>query len=456
MITQIEEKVKKYIVDNELIQYGDTIIIGVSGGADSMMLLHFLNTYKNFYGIKLKVAHVHHGIRKEADEDRDYVKDVCLKWDVPCFVHHCDIRALSKIKKISEEEAGRVERYNFFISLTNPHDKIATAHNTNDQAETLIMRFLRGADIKGLRGIMPKRSNIIRPILCLTRKEIEAYCAAKNIIYHDDHTNFETVYTRNKIRLKCIPYIEEHMNPNVVQTLFEHSELYKEEEDFLENYITNIFQKVVKKEKDNLIINIKYLEKEKIYIQKKLIYKCLESFIGHSRDITLQHVKSIIELLTMQNGKKICLPYETVVYKAYDELIIYKEKKEKVSNYEYTLEMGINKIQPFDMEIHMNCVSRKTFEQSKENMYTKYIDYDKIRDNLRLRTRRLEDYIVLKNGSKKLKKFYIDEKIPQYKRDLLPIITDGHEVVWILDSRLNINYFVTDLTENILEIKVVK
>lgn len=456
MITQIEEKVKKYIVDNELIQYGDTIIIGVSGGADSMMLLHFLNTYKNFYGIKLKAAHVHHGIRKEADEDRDYVKDVCLKWDVPCFVHHCDIRALSKIKKISEEEAGRVERYNFFISLTNPHDKIATAHNTNDQAETLIMRFLRGADIKGLRGIMPKRSNIIRPILCLTRKEIEAYCAAKNIIYHDDHTNFETVYTRNKIRLKCIPYIEEHMNPNVVQTLFEHSELYKEEEDFLENYITNIFQKVVKKEKDNLIINIKYLEKEKIYIQKKLIYKCLESFIGHSRDITLQHVKSIIELLTMQNGKKICLPYETVVYKAYDELIIYKEKKEKVSNYEYTLEMGINKIQPFDMEIHMNCVSRKTFEQSKENMYTKYIDYDKIRDNLRLRTRRLEDYIVLKNGSKKLKKFYIDEKIPQYKRDLLPIITDGHEVVWILDSRLNINYFVTDLTENILEIKVVK
>ena len=456
MIKQIEEKVKKYIEDNELIQYGDTIVIGVSGGADSMMLLHFLKTYKDFYHIKLKVAHIHHGIRKEADEDRDYVKEVCRTWNVPCFVHHCNIKELAKIKKISEEEAGRIERYNFFISLTNPHDKIATAHNTNDQAETLIMRFLRGSDIKGLRGIMPKRSNIIRPILCLTRKEIEAYCVAKNIIYHDDHTNFETVYTRNKVRLTCIPYIEKHMNPNVVQTLFEHSELYKEEEDFLESYIEDVFKEVVKHEKDKLIINIKCLKKEKVYIQKKLIYKCLESYIGHSKDITMQHIKSVIELMMMQNGKKICLPYQTIVYKAYNELIIYKEEKEKFSNYKYTLEMGINKIEAFNIQIQMKCVSRKTFEQSKENMYTKYIDYDKIRDSLRLRTRQVEDYIVLKNGSKKLKKFYIDEKIPQYKRDLLPIITDGHEVVWVLDSRLNINYFVTDLTENILEIKVVK
>lgn len=456
MIAQIEEKVKKYIEENELIQYGDTIIIGVSGGADSMMLLHFLKTHRDFYHITLKAAHIHHGIREEAYRDLEYVERICSEWNVPFFAHYCNIKEIAKVKKISEEEAGRLERYNFFISLTNQNDKIATAHNTNDQAETLIMRFIRGSDVKGLRGIMPKRSNIIRPILCLTRKEIEAYCYAKNISYQNDHTNFETIYTRNKVRLECIPYIEKYMNPNVIETLFEHSTLYREQEAFLEDYIQDIFQKVVKCEDGKFIININTLKKEKIYVQKKLIYKCLESFIGHSKDITLQHIKSIIELMTMQNGKKICLPYEILVYKAYEELILDKQNKGEFSNYEYTLELGINKIEALDIQVAMQCVSRKTFEQSKENMYTKYIDYDKIKDSLRLRTRQPEDYIVLKNGSKKLKKFYIDQKIPQHKRNILPIITDGHEVVWVLDSRLNINYFVTDLTENILEIKVVK
>ncbi|MBS5799179.1 MAG: tRNA lysidine(34) synthetase TilS, partial [Clostridiales bacterium] len=146
MIARIKEKVKRYIEEQKLIQKGDTIIVGVSGGADSMMLLHFLNSHKAFYEIKLKVAHVHHGIRKEADDDRDYVKEMCREWQIPCYIHACNIKELARLNKISEEEAGRIERYNFFISLTNQNDKIATAHNTNDQAETMIMRFLRGAD----------------------------------------------------------------------------------------------------------------------------------------------------------------------------------------------------------------------------------------------------------------------------------------------------------------------
>lgn len=456
MITHIEEKVKKYIEENELIQQGDTIVVGVSGGADSMMLLHFLNTYKDFYQIKLKVAHVHHGIRKEADDDKAYVEEICKQWQIPCFVHYCNIKQVASRDKISEEEAGRIERYNFFISLTNQNDKIATAHNTNDQAETLIMRFLRGADVKGLRGIMPKRGNIIRPILCLTREEVEGYCKGKNLLYHNDHTNFETIYTRNKIRLECIPYIKEHINENIIGTLFEHSQLYKEEEAFLEDYVQSVLKKVVTHTKESLTISTQLLKEEKSYIQKKLIHKCLEIFIGHSRDITLTHVKNIIELMEMQNGKKICLPYGTVVYKAYEDIILRKENEGVISNYEYTLKLGINKIEALNMQIDLRVVPRKTFEQSQENMYTKYMDYDKIKDSLHLRTRRVNDYIVLKNGAKKLKKFYIDEKVPQHKRSSLPIIADGSEVIWILDSRLNTNYFVTDQTENILEIKIVK
>lgn len=456
MVKDIEEKVKRYIIENQLISPGDTIVVGVSGGADSMMLLHFLNAYKDYFQIHLKVAHIHHGIREEANEDRDYVIQVAKDMDLPCYVHHCNIKTLAKEKKQSEEEIGREERYSFFISLTNQNDKIATAHNTNDQAETLIMRFLRGTDIKGLGGIGAKRDNIIRPILCLSRQEIEAYCEEKGIKYKNDHTNYETVYTRNKIRLECIPYIQQNINPNIVTTLFEHSQTYKEQEIFLEDYTNNIFNKIVKVTTHQIEILIEPLLKEKTYIQKRVLYKCVSTFMGHSKDITLKHIEQLVDLLSMQNGKKVYLPYEVIVYKNYEVLLISHPIKVGISNYEYTLQLGINKIEALDFTIQLQFVDRKTFEQSQQNMYTKYIDYDKIKDNLCLRTRQLDDYIVLKNGSKKLKKFYIDEKIPQHQRDLYPIISDGKEVIWVLDSRLNINYFVTNQTDNILEIKMIK
>ena len=456
MLKQIEDKVKSYIHQNKLITKGDTIIVGVSGGADSMMLLHFLNKYKDYYHIKLKVAHVHHGIRLEADEDKEYVEAMARQWHIPCYTHYCDVKKIAKDRKMSEEEIGREERYNFFISLTNENDKIATAHNTNDQAETLIMRFIRGADIKGLGGILARRGSIIRPILCLTREEIEYYCTANHIEFHTDHTNYETIYTRNKIRLECIPYIEKNINPNINLTLFEHSQVYQEQENFLESYTEDVFSRIVQVKDQEVEINIEGLQKEKIYIQKRILYKSLSTIIGHSKDIGLKHINQMIELINMNNGKKICLPYNCIVYRNYEVLTIAMESKGVFSNYEYTLQMGINNIEALDMKISMAFVTRKTFEQSQQNMYTKYIDYDKIKDNLCLRTRRKEDYIVLNNGSKKLKKFYIDEKIPQHKRDSWPIITDGQEVVWVLDSRLNVNYFVTDQTVNILEIRVIK
>ncbi|MEG0711914.1 MAG: tRNA lysidine(34) synthetase TilS [Niameybacter sp.] len=456
MVNKIEEKVKRYIEEKKLLSPGDTVVVGVSGGADSMMLLYFLNRYKAYYHINLKVAHIHHGIRQEADEDRDYVERIARAWDIPCYIHHCDVKVLAKEKKMSEEEVGRLERYNFFISLTNQNDKIATAHNTNDQAETLIMRFLRGTDIKGLGGIMPKRSNIIRPILCLTRQEIEQYCKINSIEYKNDYTNYETIYTRNKVRLECIPYIQHKINPNIVENLFEHSQIYQEQEEFLASYVESIFNQIIQLGIQQVEVDIQRLLKEKIYIQKRILFKCVSILMGHSKDISLKHVEQLIALLHMQNGKKITLPNQLVAYKNYEKAIIAYQIKGGISNYEYPLQMGINKIEDLDSIIHLELVGWKTFEQTQQNMYTKYIDYDKIKDRLCLRTRQVNDYIVLKNGSKKLKKFYIDEKIPQYLRDSYPIIADRQEVVWVIDSRLNTQYFVTDLTKNILEIKVIK
>ena len=217
MSREIENKVRKFIDKYDLIQSGDHLIAGVSGGADSMMLLHFLYTHQQEYAIQIIVAHVHHGIRQEAEEDARFVEEMAKKWELPYYRHNCHVKELAKLKGISEEEAGRIERYNFFISLSNPYSKIVTAHTMNDQAETLLMRFFRGTDLRGLGGIAPQRDNIIRPLLSLQRKEIEAYCSYYGVAYQNDHTNFMPIYTRNKIRLECIPYIEKNINPNIVQ-----------------------------------------------------------------------------------------------------------------------------------------------------------------------------------------------------------------------------------------------
>lgn len=455
MIRQIESKIKAFIKQHHLINQGDEIVIGVSGGADSTALLHFLNSHKDCYKITLKVAHVNHGIRDAAVTDAQFVQDLCEKWKIDFYRHDCNIRKLSEESGLCEEEIGRQERYNFFISLTNEDGKIATAHNMNDQAETMMMRFLRGSDIKGLAGIPPKRNQIIRPLLCLTRKEIEAYCRYYSLAYRDDHTNFLPVYTRNKIRLNCIPYIEEHINPNVVPLLAKHGEIYREEEDFLHTYGNHIFKECTGITTEKAVLDCNKLKKEHPYIQKKVILLAISELSGSSKDITLKHLQSIQELMSLQSGRQVSLPDQLIAIRQYDEILIKKAEVLKDSEC-INLTMGENFIKKHNFKLILACCDRKTFEQTQENMYTKYIDYDKIRDNLQFRTRQEQDFIKLEVGNKKLKKFFIDEKIPKDNRDTLPLIADGDEIVWVVGKRLSTNYYVTENTKSILEIKLIK
>ncbi|MGL5674865.1 MAG: tRNA lysidine(34) synthetase TilS [Cellulosilyticaceae bacterium] len=456
MLTLIEKKVHHFIKNKKLIQSGDTIVVGVSGGADSMMLIDFLYTYQDKYGIQLKVAHINHGLREEADRDEQHVKEWCEARHIPCFIHRCNISDLASAQKLSEEEAGRKERYDFFISLTNLNDKIATAHNANDQAETMLMHFIRGSDMKGLGGIQAKRDRIIRPILCLSRQEIESYCKYKQLTYYDDHTNFMPVYTRNKMRLQCIPYIEEHFNEGVQETLFRQGELYQEASEFIEDYADKCLQEITTWHNQRCTVQIPAILQEKTYMQKKLLYNILAKVAKAQKDIMQVHVQSCMELMAKQTGKEVHLPYDIVVKKSYDTLIIQKQVAVNGEGYHIPLVLGKNSIEALNLQIELTLCSCKTFEESKENMYTKYVDYDKIKDNLLLRTRKPLDVITLKGGKKKLKKFFIDEKIPQQQRDIMPLIVDKEEVVWIVGSRLSSKYFVVPKTNNILEIKITK
>ena len=243
----LEEKVLKTIKEFNLIENEDGIVIGVSGGPDSMALLNMLINLKNEGKInaRLVVAHINHGIREEADEETKFVEEFCKNHDIPCYVKKEKVEELAKVQKVGTEEAGRKLRYSFFEEVAKKENanKIATAHNANDNAETVLMNIMRGSGPSGLKGIEIKRDDkYIRPILKITRKEIEEYCIENKLEPKIDKTNMECIYTRNKIRNELIPFIEKDFNPSIVNSLNRLSELLNEEDEYLE--------KVVEEKKD--------------------------------------------------------------------------------------------------------------------------------------------------------------------------------------------------------------
>ena len=458
MKQQVHKKIKAFIEKHQLIEPKDELVLGISGGADSMMLLHYFYSYKEEYDISLKVAHIHHGLREAAELDARLVEETCKQYGIPFYRHNCQIKVLAACKKISEEEAGREERYNFFISLLNPNGKIVTAHNMNDQAETMLMRFVRGTDITGLAGILPRRDQIIRPLLCLTRKEIEAYCKANHVAYRHDETNFKPIYTRNKMRLECIPYMEQAFNPSLIKVLGDHSELYQEEDEFLRAHTEEVLEKCICEQSvDEVVLDEEQLAQLHPYMQKRILLAVTGLLIGR-KDITSRHLLSCTELMHLQTGKEVHLPNGLVVKKDYKGIIFTKEK-EKIT-YCIDLELGSQYIDNAQLEVILTKVNmteemlKERIGQKNENIYTKYIDYGRIKSGLQIRTRRPSDFIQLGGGTKKLKKLFIDDKISKTIRDTMPLIADGDEIVWIIGSRLNIDYYMTECTKELLEIQI--
>lgn len=253
MKNKVLNTIKKY----NLIQENDKIVIGVSGGPDSMCLLNILNGLKEKLNFEIVVAHINHMIRKEAEEETQYVKNFCDKLGIKCYIKRIDVIDKSNKEKIGTEEAGRKARYDFFEEVLNSvnANKIATAHNENDNAETVLMNIFRGAGTSGLKGIEPIRDNkYIRPIIECERSEIEEYCRVNKLQPKIDKTNFENVYTRNKIRNVLIPEIKKEFNPNIIESLNKLSILSRQENNFIQEYAKNIMENelIVEKDLENL------------------------------------------------------------------------------------------------------------------------------------------------------------------------------------------------------------
>lgn len=301
MINKVKETIKKY----NLISKDDKILIGVSGGPDSTCLLEILHEL----GFNIVVAHINHGLRENAKLDEEYVLEMCQKLDVPCFIKKINLK--EETDKMTLEEAGRKARYDFFDEICKQENctKIATAHNSNDNAETVLMNIIRGTGITGLRGIEPFRGNIIRPLIECSRKEIEDYCNTKNLMPRHDESNDEAIFTRNKIRLELIPYIEKNINSNVISNINRMSEIVSEEEKFILNQVNEAYNSCVIKEEEGLLVcGLKAFNSLEKVIKKRLIIKFIIKVLGNAKDIERVHVEDILKLCENNVGKKYLMP----------------------------------------------------------------------------------------------------------------------------------------------------
>lgn len=313
----IVEKIKKTIKDNNLIGKNEKIVVGVSGGPDSMCLLQVLIILKNELNFNLVVAHINHMIRKEANSETKYVEDFCKKNNIECFVKMADVLKLAEDEKIGTEEEGRKIRYDFFEEVRNKtnSDKIATAHNANDNAETVLMNIIRGTGISGLKGIEYKRDYIIRPLLDCERQDIEEFCKIENLNPKFDESNKENIYTRNKIRNILIPYIKNEFNPNIIKSLNRLSDISKKEANYWKITIENEYENIIDKTNSNnerICLNLKNFNNKDYVLKSKIILYTIGILLGTTQGIEKIHIEDIIKLCENNIGNKFLIPNKKV------------------------------------------------------------------------------------------------------------------------------------------------
>lgn len=313
----MEEKILEIIKRYNLIENGDKIVVGVSGGPDSITLLNVLKNIKEKEIIKfnLVVCHINHMIREEAVSDEKYVEEYCKKNNIEFFAKRIKVEEMAEKEKIGTEEAGRKARYEFFNEILNKTNanKIATAHTANDNAETVLMNIIRGSGTLGLKGIEAKNGKLIRPLIECKRSEIEKYCKDENLNPRIDKTNFENIYTRNKVRNMLIPYIENNFNPNIIEAINRLSDLSKQENDFLEKLTKEAYKKIlVEQKKNEIILDLNSFNSQEIVIKNRLVLYTINILFGTRSGIEKKHIEDIIKLCSNNIGNKFLIPNKKV------------------------------------------------------------------------------------------------------------------------------------------------
>ena len=469
------KRIEKFIQKYHMLTCGDRVIAGVSGGADSVCLFLMLLELREKIGFDLIAVHVHHGLRGEAaDQDQQFVETLCEQHRIPLEIFRVNLESIAKKRKQSLEEAGRMVRREAFDSVCKKYggNKIALAHHQNDNAETLLWNLSRGTGLDGLGGIRPVNGKFIRPLLCMNRKEIEEYLAKRKQSYCIDETNAGTDYTRNKLRHLVLPILEEQVNSAAVRHMNETMEQIWELQEYMQEQVEAAYQECVQEHFEKacwIQIQQKSFETFPELIKKMVIRKGMEQVGGKKRDLSHKHVDVMMELMNKQVGRTLDLPYEMHAKRNYEGIRLEKqrtysfgeEKKAEIMQ-ECMAELNIpGETILADRNLKLRC---KILEKPKnlsikdipQKIYTKWFDYGIIKSSLYIRTRQAGDTIVIdeKGHQKKLKNWFVDEKIPKEVRDSQLLLAENNEILWVLGHRMSQAYQVKQSTKWILQIEV--
>lgn len=448
----------------KLIEENDNIVIGLSGGADSMALLYVLLELQEKIDFKILIAHVNHGVRgDDALGDQKFVEEQAKKLNIPYYTKDVDMVGYGREKGITSEEAGRELRYGFFRHILKDvgGGKIAVAHNKNDQAETLIMRFMRGTGVDGLKGMEYISGDIIRPILGINRADIEEYIEENNIEIVTDMTNFQPIYNRNKIRLELIPYIEENFNPNIIEAMWRMSEISAIDSAYLEEETEKKYMNLVKSEDvGRIVLDANGFLNLHTSMSQRIIRNSILRVGGSLQGVSEAQISNAMDLIeSKETGKEVHLSNNISIKTNYDEVIVQIRSCEDQKDYNYAFDYpGLVNFDHIGYYFDIDILSREEYLDEKKSARVRYFDMDKINGNLRLRNRKNGDRFVPfgMKGSKKIKDYFIDEKIPKDLRDKIPLIVDKESILWVIGYRTDEKYRITDKTRHILKISYEK
>ncbi len=446
----MKARINDFINRYDMIHDGDTVVIGVSGGADSVCLLFLLCQISGDKYFNIEVVHVNHMLRPSADYEQEFVRklteDLGKRFGHNIIFHakKADIKTLSHENGMSTEEMGRKIRYDFMREvLGGRKGVIAVAHHADDRAETMLFNIFRGSSLQGLKGMAPVNGDIIRPLLCFERYEIENYLVGMNMSFVTDESNLTDDYTRNKIRHNIIPYVKDNIVSGAVKNMCHLSDMVIKAEDFLSTETKRALDRcTVKQEENKVSIDTGILLTEHDYIIDRVLYDVLCMVAGKKKDIVSEHIQQIKNILSAPGTRKLDMPYDVRIIKEYDILTVKVGKDGEESEKIPTIDLKMNILEKFNI-----C-------DIPRGNYTKWFDYDKISTVATVRTRHTGDYLILnRQGDRKsLKDYFINEKIPKDERDKIQLLTDGSHVMWIIGMRMSEYYKVTEDTVRVLEV----
>ena len=459
------DKVINYIKENKIIQQDDRILVALSGGPDSVCLLHMLYRIKDKFNLKLGAIHINHMLRgEEADKDENYIIDLCEQMGIKHYVKRINIEYIAKETNVSLETAGRNERYKAFeeIKIQDKYNKIAVAHNANDQAETILMRIMRGTGLEGLTGIKPQREGgIIRPILCLNRQEIEDYCEYNGLNPRIDASNYDRHYSRNRVRLDILPYMRDNFNKDIIDTLNRMTLLLQKDNEFIEGYSQKCYNIYCKKHNNKLEILKELFEKEMESIITRVVIIAFKEISKSYQNFEMKHIYEIVNLASRETGKKINLTNNIICENLYGNIVLSKNDN-KYYNSCVKTEIKLDKdniienIEFNNYIINFEVIENKKKEKFTKNNLIKLFNYDKIEKEILIRYRKDGDKIIPlgMSGSKKVKDIFINSKVPREERDNTPILCFDDKISWIVGYKTSQLFKIDSDTKMILKITV--